>query len=65
MCGVRGSMGCVLGLSQVVRKRCRNMVCVAISMVIISSLKTSVRHARLGVSSGPYCLSKVRVVDEA
>jgi hypothetical protein len=65
MCGVRGSTGCVLGLSQVVRKRRRGMVCVAISMVLISFLKTSVWRARLDVRSGAFCLSKERVADLA
>jgi DNA gyrase inhibitor GyrI len=65
MCGVRGSAGCALGPNTVVRKRCRSMVCVAISMAIISSLKTSVRRARLVVRSGPYCLSKVQLADLA
>jgi hypothetical protein len=65
MCGVRGSAGCALDPNTVVRKKCRNMVCVAISMVIISSLEISVRRARLGVRSGPYCLSKVQLADLA
>lgn len=63
MCGVRGSTGCVLGPSPVVRKRRRGMVCVARSMGLISSLITSAWRAKLAVRSGAICQSKAQVAD--